>query len=185
MRDAHSQETSQDASTPPLSISSASGLPAGCIAVHNGLTWHGSGRNQSGSRSRRGLGIHFVPANARWNVKEAKKSKVWADYVEGMEGDFCEVDDDQMPVTFRVGEFQVCFLCCGGWGRKRKMKTNTQREQKNNDNAESPKAEVTITHSFPVVSIQEDKRKALALSQLQHRVLSDRFLQIFRKKIFG
>lgn len=37
----------------------------GC-GIHNGRLWHGSGANASATKPRRGLGIHFVPADARF-----------------------------------------------------------------------------------------------------------------------
>ena len=38
--------------------------------IHNGRLWHGSGRNRSRTQPRRGLGIHFVPADARFRDAE-------------------------------------------------------------------------------------------------------------------
>lgn len=64
-----------------LDIVSMAGLKAGGISIHNGRTWHGSGKNQSISRPRRGLGLHFVPAEVRF-TSEAEKSKLWKRYVE-------------------------------------------------------------------------------------------------------
>ena len=40
------------------------GVQAGGCGIHNGRLWHGSGANQT-SKPRRGLGIHFVPADAQ------------------------------------------------------------------------------------------------------------------------
>jgi ectoine hydroxylase-related dioxygenase (phytanoyl-CoA dioxygenase family) len=37
---------------------------AGGCGIHNGRLWHGSGRNSSRTKPRRGLGVHFVPADA-------------------------------------------------------------------------------------------------------------------------
>jgi phytanoyl-CoA hydroxylase len=39
---------------------------SGGAGIHDGRLWHGSGKNKSDSRPRRGLGIHFVPADARF-----------------------------------------------------------------------------------------------------------------------
>lgn len=36
-------------------IVSMAGLPAGSLSIHNGMTWHGSGKNKSKDRPRRGL----------------------------------------------------------------------------------------------------------------------------------
>lgn len=45
---------------------------AGGCGIHNGRLWHGSGRNASPKRPRRGLGIHFVPADARFREAEGR-----------------------------------------------------------------------------------------------------------------
>jgi len=37
---------------------------AGGCGIHNGRLWHGSDRNASPTKPRRGVGIHFVPADA-------------------------------------------------------------------------------------------------------------------------
>ena len=54
--------------TPPLAerdlVISEVGVRAGGCGIHNGRTWHGSGGNSSRTKPRRGLGVHFVPANA-------------------------------------------------------------------------------------------------------------------------
>ena len=47
-----------------LSITTLAVRAGGC-GIHNGRLWHGSGANASASKPRRGLGIHFVPAEAR------------------------------------------------------------------------------------------------------------------------
>ena len=39
-------------------------MRAGGCGIHNGRLWHGSGRNSSRTKPRRGLGVHFVPADA-------------------------------------------------------------------------------------------------------------------------
>ena len=44
---------------------------AGGAGIHNGRLWHGSAKNASASRPRRGLGIHFVPAEARFRDADA------------------------------------------------------------------------------------------------------------------
>jgi hypothetical protein len=69
-----------------LDFVSMAGLPAGGLSIHHGMTWHGSGPNRSHlgnpsrSRPRRGLGIHYMPANARFTDR-AKHSKLWKKYV--------------------------------------------------------------------------------------------------------
>jgi ectoine hydroxylase-related dioxygenase (phytanoyl-CoA dioxygenase family) len=62
-------------------IVSMAGLPAGGLSIHNGLTWHGSGKNMSPCRPRRGLGLHFVPAKVRFTA-EAMHSSLWRSYVQ-------------------------------------------------------------------------------------------------------
>ena len=42
--------------------------------------FYGSGKNRSMSRPRRGLGLHFVPANVRF-THAAAKSSLWKSYV--------------------------------------------------------------------------------------------------------
>ncbi|GAX11890.1 hypothetical protein FisN_17Lh203 [Fistulifera solaris] len=56
------------------------GLQAGGISIHDGRTWHGSGKNKTTNRPRRGLGLHFVPAEVRFTA-EAVKSSLWRQYV--------------------------------------------------------------------------------------------------------
>jgi ectoine hydroxylase-related dioxygenase (phytanoyl-CoA dioxygenase family) len=63
-----------------LDIVSMAGLGAGGLSIHDGLTWHGSGRNQSRKRPRRGLGLHFVPAHVRF-TDQAIYSSLWKPYV--------------------------------------------------------------------------------------------------------
>lgn len=58
------------------------GLQAGGISIHNGRTWHGSGKNKTTNRPRRGLGLHFVPAEVQFTA-EAVKSSLWRQYVTG------------------------------------------------------------------------------------------------------
>eukprot|EP00966_Prymnesium_polylepis_P263354 6083190-Prymnesium_polylepis.1 len=43
----------------------------GC-GIHNGRLWHGSDRNASATKPRRGLGVHFVPADAEFRDPEGK-----------------------------------------------------------------------------------------------------------------
>lgn len=64
-----------------LELVSMAGLPKGSISIHDGRTWHGSGRNESRCRPRRGLGLHFIPANSQL-TPEAAHSRLWRRYVE-------------------------------------------------------------------------------------------------------
>jgi phytanoyl-CoA hydroxylase len=89
--------------TRQLDIVSMAGLRAGGISIHDGRTWHGSGRNTSATRPRRGLGIHFVPKEARFTPR-AVKSRLWRPYVEGMDGSaIAELDlpIEDFPVTWQ------------------------------------------------------------------------------------
>ena len=52
----------QGISEDDVEIISMAGLQAGGISIHDGRTWHGSGKNVCKDRPRRGLGLHFVPA---------------------------------------------------------------------------------------------------------------------------
>ena len=63
-----------------LEIVSLAGLRAGGISIHHGKAWHGSGKNRSMDRPRRGLGLHFVPAEVTFTTN-ARKSKLWRSYV--------------------------------------------------------------------------------------------------------
>lgn len=86
-----------------LTIRSTSGLQAGGISIHNGHTWHGSGKNKSPCRPRRGLGIHFVPAEVRF-TNEAQFSRLWKQYVDGADdATTLEVPADDFPIAWRPG----------------------------------------------------------------------------------
>jgi len=67
----------------PLELITLAGLSAGGISLHDGRTWHGSGKNQSWGQPRRGLGLHYVPANVRFTA-DAAKSRLWKSYVDGV-----------------------------------------------------------------------------------------------------
>ena len=71
-------------------------VKAGGCGIHDGRTWHGSDKNKSNKIPRRGLGIHFVPANAKF--KNGELGKMWAKFrKEGSN----ELPDDEFPVTYR------------------------------------------------------------------------------------
>jgi hypothetical protein len=91
--------------TQDLEIVSMAGLSAGCVSIHNGRTWHGSGPNQSRTRPRRGLGLHFIPAHARFTA-EAYYSQLWRPYVEealatGKDPAEIELCNNDFPVTWK------------------------------------------------------------------------------------
>ncbi len=82
-----------------LEIVSMRGLKRGGMSIHHGRCWHGSGENKSKSKPRRGLGIHFVPANVRFTA-EASHSKLWKSYVADVEDPaMVELSDEDFPVT--------------------------------------------------------------------------------------
>ena len=82
-----------------LDIVSMAGLKAGGMSIHHGKIWHGSGKNKSRTRPRRGLGLHFVPAQVRFTV-DASRSSLWRRYVLNAENPL-EVDlpEDDFPIT--------------------------------------------------------------------------------------
>jgi ectoine hydroxylase-related dioxygenase (phytanoyl-CoA dioxygenase family) len=42
-------------------------VPAGSVVFHAGETWHGSGPNETSDRTRRSIGIHYVPTSAEFS----------------------------------------------------------------------------------------------------------------------
>ena len=84
-----------------IEVVSMAGLKAGGISIHDGRTWHGSGKNNSQRRPRRGLGLHFVPAQVRFTA-EAANSKIWKAYVHGVEdADAAELPCEDFPITWQ------------------------------------------------------------------------------------
>jgi Phytanoyl-CoA dioxygenase (PhyH) len=75
-----------------LCTTSMAGLPAGGMSLHDGRTWHGSAANTSSTKPRRGLGLHFVPANIVF-TNEARHSRIWKSYVDGVD------DPSQVPIS--------------------------------------------------------------------------------------
>jgi ectoine hydroxylase-related dioxygenase (phytanoyl-CoA dioxygenase family) len=82
-----------------LDIVSMAGLKAGGLSIHHGKIWHGSGKNCSISRPRRGLGMHFVPAIVRF-TKEAANSRLWKPFVADVEDpSLVELSEEDFPVS--------------------------------------------------------------------------------------
>jgi phytanoyl-CoA hydroxylase len=80
---------------------SMAGLKAGGMSIHNGRTWHGSNKNKSSTRPRRGLGIHFCPVHVRF-TEETRKSRVWKVYLENeTDASLVELPSDDFPITWR------------------------------------------------------------------------------------
>ena len=86
-----------------LDIVSTAGMKSGGLSIHHGRTWHGSGKNCSRDRPRRGLGLHFVPGQVRF-TSEARKSKLWCTYIPGDSADLNEMDlsEEDFPLVWRA-----------------------------------------------------------------------------------
>ena len=88
-----------------LEIVSTAGMKAGSLSIHNGKTWHGSGKNNSAERPRRGLGLHFVPGHVRF-TREARKSRLWRGYIpddDKIDLDEIELSEEDFPLVWRAG----------------------------------------------------------------------------------
>mmetsp|Transcript_3838 Transcript_3838/g.11080 ORF Transcript_3838/g.11080 Transcript_3838/m.11080 type:complete len:325 (-) Transcript_3838:14-988(-) len=78
---------------------------AGGAGVHNGRTWHGSGPNASRKatgdlgRSRRGVGLHFVPAACDSFRPGVVLGRLWKKYVPA-DGSNLALPPSEFPVTF-------------------------------------------------------------------------------------
>ena len=75
---------------------SMAGLGAGGISIHDGRCWHGSGGNKSECKPRRGLGLHFVPAEVKFTA-DAAKSRLWKRHVEPHVESGLDVGDVELP----------------------------------------------------------------------------------------
>ncbi|GMI18786.1 hypothetical protein TrLO_g13320 [Triparma laevis f. longispina] len=77
------------------------GLKAGGGSFHDGDTYHGSGVNRSKTLPRRGIGIHFSRGDVEWDVEKAKGSKVWKEFVEGVEeGGEAKLSEEDFPIVW-------------------------------------------------------------------------------------
>lgn len=95
------QSAAERAGVAEFDIVSMAGLKAGGISIHDGLTWHGSGKNLSKTKPRRGLGLHFVPVDVKF-TKEASKSRLWRSYVEDLDDpSTMHIPDDDFPITWQ------------------------------------------------------------------------------------
>jgi ectoine hydroxylase-related dioxygenase (phytanoyl-CoA dioxygenase family) len=90
----HSAAAAEGIGAHELEIASLEGLEAGSVGIHNGRTWHGSGPNASKTRPRRGLGVHFVPADVRF--KSGELGPLWKKL---QIGDTLVASDESFPVT--------------------------------------------------------------------------------------
>ncbi len=76
-------------------------MSAGGAGVHNGRLWHGSGKNESATLPRRGLGIHFVPACARF--RDAANGPRTIAHEFAVEGGGNELPQASFPITWARG----------------------------------------------------------------------------------
>jgi ectoine hydroxylase-related dioxygenase (phytanoyl-CoA dioxygenase family) len=74
---------------------------AGGGGIHDGRVWHGSGRNRSRTQPRRGLGIHFVPADARFRDAENGYATLAHRFRDPSGGN--ALSDQAFPVTWTDG----------------------------------------------------------------------------------
>ena len=82
-----------------LEFVSMGGLRRGGLSIHHGKIWHGSAKNSSKNQPRRGLGLHFVPASARFTA-EASKSRLWKPYVAGVDDpSTVELSEEDFPLS--------------------------------------------------------------------------------------
>ena len=51
------------------------GLKAGGISIHDGRKWHGSGKNQSSTKSRRGIRLHYVSTKVQYTPDANQNGK--------------------------------------------------------------------------------------------------------------
>jgi hypothetical protein len=82
-----------------LEFVSMGGLGRGGLSIHHGKIWHGSAKNSSRNKPRRGLGLHFVPASVRFTA-EASKSRLWKPYVAGVDDPSkVELSEEDFPLS--------------------------------------------------------------------------------------
>jgi hypothetical protein len=95
--DESSKQLLQAARGRKLDIISMAGLLKGGIAIHDGRIWHGSPGNASLNRPRRGLGIHYVPAQVKF-TKAAQMSQLWRPFVQDVIAAGGNVADVPVPL---------------------------------------------------------------------------------------
>jgi hypothetical protein len=95
--DETSKQLLQAARGRKLDIISMAGLPKGGLAIHDGRIWHGSPGNASVNRPRRGLGIHYVPAQVKF-TKDALMSQLWRPFVQDVIAAGGNVADVPLPL---------------------------------------------------------------------------------------
>ena len=70
----------------------------GGVGIHDGRLWHGSGANTTRDKPRRGLGIHFIPADARF--RDASADCTLAHQWKGTDD---ELPAEHFPVVWQRG----------------------------------------------------------------------------------
>eukprot|EP01062_Namystynia_karyoxenos_P034753 TRINITY_DN25450_c0_g1_i1.p1 TRINITY_DN25450_c0_g1~~TRINITY_DN25450_c0_g1_i1.p1 ORF type:complete len:322 (+),score=92.34 TRINITY_DN25450_c0_g1_i1:77-967(+) len=89
---------------PPATV--AVHVSAGGGSVHTGRTWHGSGPNTSATRSRPGLGIHFVAADATLSEGDPR----WRVFAKYATPGSSEMNPEHFPVTWTQAQADLCPL---------------------------------------------------------------------------
>ena len=85
-----------------LEFVSMAGMKNGGLSIHHGKIWHGSAKNCSRDKPRRGLGLHFVPANVKF-TSEAAKSILWKSYVTDVEDlSTIELSEEDFPISTSI-----------------------------------------------------------------------------------
>jgi len=85
-----------------LEFVSMAGMKNGGLSIHHGKIWHGSAKNCSRDKPRRGLGLHFVPANVKF-TSEAAKSSLWRSYVTDVEDpSTVELSEEDFPISTTI-----------------------------------------------------------------------------------
>jgi len=75
-------------------------VPIGGAGIHDGRLWHGSDRNNS-SGPRRGLGIHFAPAQATFNNTQGNTLAHKIARKQSTQVIDTQLDPDIFPITFQ------------------------------------------------------------------------------------
>eukprot|EP01114_Cavostelium_apophysatum_P024302 TRINITY_DN9469_c0_g1_i5.p1 TRINITY_DN9469_c0_g1~~TRINITY_DN9469_c0_g1_i5.p1 ORF type:complete len:321 (+),score=44.53 TRINITY_DN9469_c0_g1_i5:41-1003(+) len=72
-------------------------VPAGGVAIHNGLTWHGSGINTS-NNWRRSIGIHVIDSESSFSGKNKNVGYIYGRY---KLQDSDEMNESFFPILYR------------------------------------------------------------------------------------
>lgn len=80
-------------------------VPAGSCVFHSGEIWHGSGPNRSGTQMRRAIGIHLIPADAKFTEKHG--GYIYRRYQRA--GD-PSLDESFFPVTWSDSQLRTSWI---------------------------------------------------------------------------